>query len=184
MTDMNDSVSGTKRTTGITQYLIVGGLIVAAFFGAYRFATARSAQQSVTGAGAQGASGAQASVGAPAGGAPACACCSGSGAPTVDGVSGDPVEGAAEQAGGVQSITVEISGGVYSPNIIKLKAGVPAKITFGQSSGCTGQVVSQDLGFQEDLTAGPRTVELPSLKPGTYAFSCGMAMVFGKIVVE
>jgi plastocyanin domain-containing protein len=28
------------------------------------------------------------------------------------------------------------------------------------------------------------TVELPALEAGEYEFSCGMAMVFGKIVVE
>jgi len=45
-------------------------------------------------------------------------------------------------------------------------------------------VQSNDLGFSEDLTAGPKTVKLAALEPGTYAFSCGMEMVFGKIVVE
>ena len=61
---------------------------------------------------------------------------------------------------------------------------MPAEITFGQSSGCTAQVVSTELGFSEDLTAGPKVVKLPALDKGTYAFTCGMRMVFGKIVVE
>jgi len=99
-------------------------------------------------------------------------------------VTGDLVEGTAAVDGNVQKIDVDLSQGYYNPNQIVLKAGVPAEITFGQSSGCTGQVMSQDLGFSEDLTAGPRTVKLPALEKGEYAFSCGMQMVFGKIVVE
>jgi plastocyanin domain-containing protein len=99
-------------------------------------------------------------------------------------VTGEPVEGAAKVEGDVQTLTVDLSNGYYEPNVIKLAAGVPAEITFGQSSGCTGQVMSKDLNFFEDLTTGPKTVSIPALEPGEYAFSCGMEMVFGKIVVE
>ena len=118
-----------------------------------------------------------------ASGAAGCACC-GSTAPTAGGVTGDPVEGAAALSGNVQTISVDLSKGYYQPNVIKLAAGVPAEITFGQSSGCTGQVMSKDLNFFEDLTAGAKTVKLPALEKGDYGFSCGMEMVFGKIVVE
>ena len=114
---------------------------------------------------------------------PGCACC-GSSAPTEGGVTGDPVEGAAAVNGGTQAISVDLSKGYYEPNVIILKAGVPAEITFGQGSGCTGQVMSKDLNFFEDLTAGPKTVKLPALDAGEYSFSCGMEMVFGKIVVK
>lgn len=85
---------------------------------------------------------------------------------------------------GVQRIDVDLSKGYYSPNQIVLQEGVPAEITFGQGSGCTAQIMSKDLGFFEDLSAGPKTVKLPTLAPGEYAFSCGMEMVFGKIVVQ
>lgn len=112
-----------------------------------------------------------------------CACCS-TGAATQGGVTGDRVEGTATLDGGVQTISVDLSKGYYQPNVIRLKAGVPTRITFGQSSGCTGQVISSDLGFSADLTAGPVTVELPALEAGEYSFSCGMQMVFGTIVVE
>ena len=44
--------------------------------------------------------------------------------------------------------------------------------------------MSKDLNFFEDLTSGAKTVKLPALQAGTYAFSCGMQMVFGSIVVE
>ena len=180
---------------------VIAGLIVAAFFGAYRFASARSGQsplasartlaaapisgvpqQGTSSAGAAG-TGASGSSGASTAGG-GCACCNGaSAAPTSGGVTGDPVTGTAHLAGGVQVIGVKVTT-TYSPNIIRLKAGTPAEITFSQAAGCTSEVVSQELGFAEDLSAGPRVVKLGALKKGTYAFSCRMNMVLGKIVVE
>lgn len=155
------------QSSDLTRYLIVGVLVIASFFGAYRYAAAgNSTAASNTGgflAAAQG--------GAAGGGG---GCCGGGG--------GAPVEGVATVAGDVQKINVDVSRG-YSPNVIKLKAGVPAEITFGQGGGCTAEVVSADLGFQEDLTGGPKTVKIEALQPGTYGFSCGMGMVTGQVVV-
>ncbi len=166
------------------RYAVVATLVAGAFFGAYRFASARS-NQSPDG----GAPFVPASIGQNVGGdasvpaTPGCACC-GSAAPTENGVTGELVEGVGKVAGGVQRIDVDLSKGYYDPNVIVLEAGVPAEITFGRSAGCTAQVMSKDLGFFEDLSTGPATVELPALDAGEYAFSCGMEMVFGKILVR
>jgi len=111
-------------------------------------------------------------------GTDSCDCCS------VGASSVAPVEGVAQVDGAVQTISVDLSSGVYDPNVIRLKAGVPTEITFGQSFGCTAYVQSEDLGFLADLTRGPQTVKLPSLQPGSYGFACGMNMVTGLIVVE
>jgi plastocyanin domain-containing protein len=46
------------------------------------------------------------------------------------------------------------------------------------------EVMSQELGFFEDLQSGPRTIAIPALEAGEYGFSCGMEMVFGAIVAE
>lgn len=174
--------SATTARTNNLRYVIVAGLVVAAFFGAYRFAGAKDAAPAGTPTDSFAQVGAPA--GAPADGSvPGCACC-GSTAPTEGGITGDPVEGVATEKDGVQAIEVDLSAGYYQPNVIRLAAGVPANITFGQGSGCLAQVMSEELRFFEDLTAGPVTVELPALEPGEYPFSCGMAMVFGKIVVE
>jgi hypothetical protein len=176
------TTSKTSRTGGTARYVVAAALVIGAFFGAYQFAQARgNAAASPTNAGA--ASALPGGSGAPGAGGAACACC-GSTAPTAGGVTGDPVEGTASVTGGVQTVSVDLSKGYYEPNTIALKAGVPAEITFGQSSGCTGQVMSQDLNFFEDLTTGAKTVRLPALEAGEYAFSCGMQMVFGKIVVQ
>ncbi len=173
------------------RYLVIAVLIGGAFFGAYSFASARNAggeastnalnvgtgaTQATVAAGSSDAAGSDSAAGG-------CACC-GSTAPTEDGVTGDKAEAAAVVDGDVQKIEVDVSQGFYQPNIIKLKAGVPAEITFGKSAGCTAQVLSEELGFFEDLSAGPRTVRVDDPKAGEYAFSCGMQMVFGKVVVE
>jgi plastocyanin domain-containing protein len=86
-------------------------------------------------------------------------------------------------AGGVQTINVAVTT-VYAPNIVHLKAGVPAQITFSSAQGCTSRVHSQALGFDEDLSVGPKVVTIKNPQTGTYDFTCGMNMVHGKIAVE
>jgi hypothetical protein len=118
-----------------------------------------------------------------------CACCGGAaaGGTSAGGGRGTPAAGgtrAASVQAGIQRITVDTSSGVYQPSTIQLKAGVPAEITFKQASGCLGQVVSQDLGFSENLTTGDKIVKLPALQKGSYGFSCGMRMVFGTVTVQ
>ena len=183
----------TTRGNETMRWLVVAGLVVVAFFGAYRFASAIGSKPAVAaGSGsavaAQNGSVAPAPNSAATGGsstaAGGCACCGGdSTQPTSNGVTGPQVDGNAQVAGGVQAIAVKVTT-VYSPNVIHLKAGVPAEITFGSAQGCTSQVVSQQLGFSEDLSAGPKLVKIADPKPGTYDFSCGMNMVHGKIVVQ
>lgn len=172
---------------------IIGGLVAVGFFGAYKFASASNRQATIAQAavGQTGASGAQATANSTAAanstGADAatggCACCGGASQTTADGVTGPRVDGTAKLTAGVQAIAVEVTT-VYSPNVIHLKAGVPAEVTFGLAQGCTSQVQSQVLGFAEDLSAGPKVVTIKDPRPGTYEFACGMNMVHGKIVVE
>jgi hypothetical protein len=156
-------------------------LLAVALVGAFHYANAGKAQaasdpqaQVALNGGAAGSTSAPPTSGGVTGGG---GCCGGGGSSTG-------IEGTAEVAGGIQRIAVDLSSGSYNPDVLKLKAGVPAEITFGQSSGCTGYVQSQDLGFGADLTGGPQTVKLPGLQPGQYNFACGMGMVPGLIVVE
>jgi hypothetical protein len=172
MTDKKSTLNDSRFRIGA---IVV--LLALALFGVYRYSTAADASaQPVTSTNVNGA--AASSTGTGASGGAGCACGGGSGAATT------PIEGAATPTAGVQKISVNVSGGGYSPNVIKLQAGVPAEITFSQSSGCTGVVQSQQLGFQADLTGGPQTVKLAGLQPGTYGFACGMNMVTGQIVVQ
>jgi plastocyanin len=173
--DSATSKTGSNQST--QRYIIIGLLVAASFFGAYKFAQAQGAPGAAPlAAVAAGVAPAAGSSGAAGGGASGGGCCGSGG-------SGAAITAAATVEGGVQKIAVDASSG-YNPNTIQLKAGVPAEITFSQSSGCTSVVQSADLGFSEDLSAGPKTVKLRGLAAGTYGFACGMNMVQGTIVVQ
>lgn len=172
-----------NKSTNV-RYLVVAALVIGAFFGAYQFAIARNAPSAGLRTAGNNTGLTQAgNAGATGGSTPACACC-GSSAPTENGITGDRVEGEAVIEGDVQKIDVDVSQGFYDPNAIVLKAGVPAEITFSDGSGCTAQVMSNELGFFEDMSNGPVTVKLPALDAGEYPFYCGMQMVFGKVIVK
>ncbi len=167
-----------ELTGGTTvRYAIVAAFIITAFFASFAYAQSKSPSGSTVSGVASATPNGAVAAGSGAAGGGAGGCCGGGGSST-------PVEGTATVAGGVQKISVDLSSGSYNPNTLKLKAGIPAEITFGQSGGCTSAVQSQQLGFSEDLSSGPKTVKLGALKPGTYTFACGMNMVSGKIVVE
>ena len=173
MTDMKTVMSDNRLRLGAVVLLIA-----LALFGVFRYSTAAraNAQAAATTNSANGttlATGGTVHSAAASGG-----CCN------VGGGSTTPIEGSAPLTGGIQKITVTVGPSGYNPNVIRLKVGVPAEITFSQSQGCTGYVQSQDLSFGEDLTSGPKTVKLSGLQSGTYVFECGMGMVTGQIVVE
>jgi hypothetical protein len=168
-----------------TRWVVVMGLILAAFFGSFAYAQSNRASSQNPGdtivqpgyGTAAAAAGGAAGGGAAAGGG---GCCGGGATAPASAKQAK----AAVVAGGVQKISVDVSKGYYDPGVIQLKAGVPAEITFSQASGCTGSVQSQQLGFSEDLSSGPKTVKLGALKPGQYSFACGMGMVTGSITVK
>jgi plastocyanin len=154
--------SKAAETTSPARWMIVGVLIVVAIFGAYRVLSASNHGSAVATTSTQAVS---------------------SGQQSGARVTGPEVAASAQVAGGVQTIAIDVTT-VYTPNVINLKAGVPAELTFKGGQGCTTVVHSDQLGFSEDLSTGPKTVKLKALQPGTYQFSCGMNMVFGKVVVE
>jgi hypothetical protein len=164
------------------RWSIVAVLVGAAFFGSYTYALAKSGgtKAPVGDTVATGVGVTTAAVGGAGAGGAGCACCGGATAAPAEA----QAPKAAELVGGIQKISVDVSKGYYDPGTIELAAGVPAEITFSQASGCTAQVQSRDLGFSEDLSAGPKTVKLAGLQPGTYTFECGMSMVFGSVVVK
>lgn len=177
------------KNTETSRWVAVVAVVAIAFAGAYAFAQTRgpvagprgavsaSSAAGLAGGGCNMGGGAGAGAGGSAGGGSCCG--SGAQAPAA---AKAPKQ--AEVGGNVQKIAVDVSKGYYDPSSIVLKAGVPAEITFSQSSGCTQIVQSQDLNFSADLGQGPQTVKLAALQPGTYTFTCGMGMVSGQIVVK
>lgn len=93
---------------------------------------------------------------------------------------------AAVNAGGVQEIDVTVKGG-YSPDVIAVKRGVPVRLNFfrDETSSCSEKVILGDFGIARDLPAFKTTpVEFTPDKSGEFAFTCGMNMLHGKLVVE
>jgi len=186
----------TATTSPALRWALVLMLAVLAFFATYRYAIARgSVAPSAVASGPVATPGSAGATGATGG------CCGGKAAASATGATGKAgvavggccgggvpagatTSKSATVSGAVQKITIDTSKGYYDPTTVSLKAGVPAEITFTQSSGCLGQVQSSDLNFSEDLTGGPKTIKLGALKAGTYSFSCGMQMQFGSIVVK
>lgn len=88
---------------------------------------------------------------------------------------------------GVQEITVEVANGVYVPNVLKAKPGIPLRlhIVVRDHHSCATKLLIPDLKLDLDLpSSGAADFLLPASRPGSYLFTCGMKMVKGTIVVE
>ena len=93
---------------------------------------------------------------------------------------------AAVLAGGVQRLEVTVKGG-YSPEVIRVRQGVPVELTFDrqESGDCTSRVVFPDFQMSAALPARQRTtVRLDPGQPGEFGFACGMNMIHGTLIVE
>jgi Cu+-exporting ATPase len=93
---------------------------------------------------------------------------------------------AAELAGGVQRLEVTVKGG-YSPEVIRVRQGVPVELTFDrqESGDCTSRVVFPDFRVSAALPAYQRTtVRLDPGQAGEFGFACGMNMIHGTLLVE
>ena len=75
----------------------------------------------------------------------------------------------------------------YKPVTVTFKVGKPAQLKFipSDNMGCMNEVVSRDLNFDEKLDGKKDvTIDIPTDKPGTYNYACGMDMFHGKVVVK
>ena len=86
-----------------------------------------------------------------------------------------------------QSATVEVNQNGYQPASLKLKKGVPARITFirRERSGCATEVVFPDYGIRRELPLNQSVViSFTPSKTGDFTFACGMNMVRGRLIVQ
>jgi plastocyanin domain-containing protein len=92
----------------------------------------------------------------------------------------------AAQKDDVQTATVEVTSKGFEPDSLKLKVGVPAKVTFVRKTDqtCAKEVVIKEYGIERKLPLNaPVTVEFTPRK-GEFSFACGMNMIKGKLIVE
>ncbi len=93
---------------------------------------------------------------------------------------------AAELSGGVQRATVTVRGG-YSPEVIRVRQGVPVELTFDrqETGDCTSRVVFPDFRVSAALPAYQRTtIRVEPAEAGVFGFACGMNMIHGSLLVE
>jgi len=84
-------------------------------------------------------------------------------------------------------ITVLVENGVYKPAKVKISVNTPTEITFirKDASPCASTVVFADLEISAELPHDkPKTLLLPALSAGEYAFTCQMQMYRGVVIVE
>lgn len=107
------------------------------------------------------------------------AACGGSDAPTTEAP-------AAEQAE-ARTVQVAIDGTGYTPSSIDAKPGETITIEFtrADANNCGGEVVFPDSGERREIPVGePVAVTVTAPSSGELAFTCGMSMYEGAVVVS
>jgi Cu+-exporting ATPase len=90
-------------------------------------------------------------------------------------------------AAGEQRVALELAGGVYTPNVVHVRAGAPVRLRVAARDrhGCAARLLVPDLGVDLALVpGGVAEVVLPAPRPGGHVFTCGDKMVKGTIVAE
>mgnify|MGYP003626591139 FL=1 len=85
-----------------------------------------------------------------------------------------------------ENITVVVNDGIYQPARIRVAAGKPTKLQFLRKDGspCAATVLFPDFELSEELPVGvSKSVALPAMLAGEYAFHCPMKMYTGTLVV-
>jgi plastocyanin domain-containing protein len=92
----------------------------------------------------------------------------------------------AKQRDGVQEVLIKVDGG-YRPDRISVVMGQPVRLSFDRqdSNSCLNELLIPDFGINTHLPIGQTTiVTFSPTKAGEYAFTCGMRMFRGTILVS
>lgn len=87
----------------------------------------------------------------------------------------------------IQNVTVKVTESGYVPDSVTLKSGQKTRMTFIRETDgtCATTVLIPEYKIKKDLPLKKAvTVEFTPKKSGTYAFTCGMGMMKGKLVVK
>lgn len=93
---------------------------------------------------------------------------------------------AAKMVKGIQKATIMIDNGMYMPAVISVKKGKPVELTFkaGKKPGCGSTIVFKSLKISKEVGSKPVVIKFTPKQVGTIAFTCGMGMFDGKVVVK
>ncbi len=86
----------------------------------------------------------------------------------------------------IQVIRMTQSASGYSPDVLRVKAGIPVRwiITSTSSYTCASSMVVPSLRIRTNLTKGENIIEFTPLEKGQIPYSCSMGMYRGLILVE
>lgn len=94
---------------------------------------------------------------------------------------------ASQTAVPADAIRVKVSGAGYEPSRIEVKRGRPVKLAFFRqdANNCGDEVVFSSLDVREKLPVGKTTIiQVTPKEAGELAFTCGMGMLRGALVVQ
>lgn len=105
------------------------------------------------------------------------------------GTNGKTNNGAKKKAVAAHPKTVQVTVGKngFSPSTINVEEGFPLTLVFRRASkqSCGNKVVFPSLNITKNLPVGkPVTIKITPDKTGEIAFTCGMNMFKGSIVVQ
>tara|TARA_R110002095_G_scaffold208873_3_gene194861 strand:+ start:818 stop:1171 length:354 start_codon:yes stop_codon:yes gene_type:complete len=86
-----------------------------------------------------------------------------------------------------QGITVVVEDGTYQPSRLRVASGKPTTIQFirKDASPCAAMVLFPDFNISEELPLGKnKSIALPAMAKGEYAFHCQMQMYRGILLVD
>jgi|TARA_R110002096_G_scaffold44500_1_gene119597 plastocyanin domain-containing protein len=86
-----------------------------------------------------------------------------------------------------EGIIVTVEDGTYQPSRLKLPSGKSTTIQFirKDASPCAAMVLFPDFNISEELPLGKnKSITLPAMTKGEYAFHCQMQMYRGTLLVD
>jgi hypothetical protein len=93
---------------------------------------------------------------------------------------------AAQMQDNIQVVTIAARENGYAPRYVRVQSGLPIRLRLvtSQNYSCSNAFVIPSLGVRRMLpSSGETIIDLPPQKAGNIAFSCGMGMYTGMIVV-
>ena len=88
---------------------------------------------------------------------------------------------------GENDLVITVESGTYSPSRIKVPVGKPVEIKFMRKdqSPCSETLLIPELQISDTLPLNKlKTIQLPAMSSGEYAFHCQMQMYRGQITVK
>ena len=87
----------------------------------------------------------------------------------------------------VQTAKIVITTKGYQPTSLKLRRGVPARVTFLRTTDatCVKEIVLPDFNIRRALPLNESVViRFTPTRKGTFTFVCGMNMMSGQLIVQ